>query len=142
MSTSGSDIQIGVVGSSDARQVEELEARRIDSLWTGGHIASRNPSPEAMVDATAVPHIAPTKFVDATMTTACRGVSTRVATTVAIELAVSWNPLMYSNTSAIRITTKINVMVLVRARQEFLSTMCEIALPQSRQRSMARSKRS
>jgi len=49
MSTSGSDIQIGVVGSSDARQVEELEARPIDSLWTGGHIASRNPSPEAMI---------------------------------------------------------------------------------------------
>jgi len=49
MSTSGSDIQIGVVGSGDARQVEELEARPIDSLWTGGHIASRNPSPEAMI---------------------------------------------------------------------------------------------
>ena len=49
MTMAGSDIQIGIVGSSDARQVEELEARPIDSLWTGGHIASRNPSPEAMI---------------------------------------------------------------------------------------------
>src|SRR5215212_3576139 len=69
-------------------------------------------SPEAIVDATAVPHSAPIRFVEAAITTACRGVRTRV---VAIELAVSWKPLMYSNTSAIRITTKINVMLLVRA---------------------------
>src|SRR3954469_20132430 len=75
--------------------------------------------PEAIVVATAVPHMAPTRFVQAAMTTACRGVRTRVATTVAIELAVSWKPLMYSNTSAIRITTKINVMVLVRASRVF-----------------------
>jgi alkanesulfonate monooxygenase SsuD/methylene tetrahydromethanopterin reductase-like flavin-dependent oxidoreductase (luciferase family) len=45
----GSDVRIGLVGGSDARQVHELEALPIDSLWTGGHIASRNPSPEAMV---------------------------------------------------------------------------------------------
>src|SRR6476661_4550785 len=70
-------------------------------------------SPEAIVVATAVPHRAPIRFVQAAMTTACRGVSTRVATTVAIELAVSWNPLMYSKTSAIKITTKINAMVLI-----------------------------
>jgi alkanesulfonate monooxygenase SsuD/methylene tetrahydromethanopterin reductase-like flavin-dependent oxidoreductase (luciferase family) len=49
MTTPGSDLQIGLVGGGDARQVEELEARPIDSLWTGGHIASRNPSPEAMI---------------------------------------------------------------------------------------------
>ena len=49
MTVPGSDVQIGVVGGGDARQVHELEALPIDSLWTGGHIASRNPSPEAMV---------------------------------------------------------------------------------------------
>src|SRR4051812_27343754 len=76
-------------------------------------------SPEAIVEATAVPHIAPIRFVEAAITTACRGVRTRVATIVAIELAVSWNPLMYSNTSAIRITTKINAMLLVRASGVF-----------------------
>src|SRR2546430_15570891 len=71
-------------------------------------------SPEAIVVATAVPHSAPIKFVQAAMTTACRGVRTRVATIVAIELAVSWNPLMYSNTSAVRITTKTSVMIVAR----------------------------
>ena len=49
MTAPGSDVQIGIVGGGDAREVRELEARPIDSLWTGGHIASRNPSPEAMV---------------------------------------------------------------------------------------------
>ena len=49
MTVEGSDVRIGIVGGGDARQVRELEARPIDSLWTGGHIASRNPSPEAMV---------------------------------------------------------------------------------------------
>ena len=33
-----------------ARQIEALEANApLDSLWVGGHIASRNPSPEAMM---------------------------------------------------------------------------------------------
>lgn len=32
----------------DARAIGELERMPIDSLWAGGHIASRNPSPEAM----------------------------------------------------------------------------------------------
>jgi probable F420-dependent oxidoreductase len=45
----GEGIRIGLVGFGDARTVQELEARPIDSLWVGGHIASRNPSPEAMV---------------------------------------------------------------------------------------------
>src|SRR5262245_39379949 len=40
-------------------------------------------SPDAIVDATAVPQSAPIKLVNAAITTACRGVSTRVATTVA-----------------------------------------------------------
>ena len=50
--------------------------------------------PEAMVLATAVPHSAPIRLVIAASITACPGVSTLVATTVAMELAVSWKPLM------------------------------------------------
>ncbi len=49
VSSSGNDVQIGIVGGGSARQVQDLEARPIDSLWTGGHLASTNPSPEAMV---------------------------------------------------------------------------------------------
>src|SRR5437763_573640 len=45
--------------------------------------------PEEIVLATAVPHIAPSKFVQAANTTAWRGVRTFVETTVAMELAVS-----------------------------------------------------
>lgn len=43
------DVKIGVVANGDARQARELEAMPVDSLWVGGHIASRNPSPEAMI---------------------------------------------------------------------------------------------
>src|SRR5690349_3184198 len=57
-------------------------------------------SPE-MVAATFVPKTkAAMKLNSAAHATACAGVSTRVATTVAIELAASWNPLRKSNTSA------------------------------------------
>ena len=60
-----------------------------------------------MVLATAVPHSAPSRLVIAASTTACRGVSTLVETTVAIELAVSWKPLMYSKTNATRRTVRM-----------------------------------
>src|SRR6185312_7738953 len=50
--------------------------------------------PEAMVLATAVPISAPIRLVTAARSTALPGVSTFVATTVAMELAVSWKPLM------------------------------------------------
>jgi probable F420-dependent oxidoreductase len=49
MTPLGSDVRIGIVAGGDARRVQELERQPIDSLWMGGHIASRNPSPEAMV---------------------------------------------------------------------------------------------
>ena len=50
--------------------------------------------PLPMVLATAVPNPnAATKLKNAAHTTARPGVSTRVETTVAIELAASWNPL-------------------------------------------------
>jgi probable F420-dependent oxidoreductase len=42
-------IRIGVVASGDAQQAQDLEAREVDSLWVGGHIASRNPSPEVII---------------------------------------------------------------------------------------------
>src|ERR1017187_2642877 len=45
--------------------------------------------PEAIVAATAVPKNAPMRLVTAASITACRGVSTLVETTVAMELAVS-----------------------------------------------------
>src|SRR5215218_1501255 len=56
------------------------------------------------------------KLNRAAQRTASRGVSTRVETTVAIELAASWKPLVKSNTSA-RMTM---VMTLSRARSGML----------------------
>src|SRR5687768_3190618 len=68
-------------------------------------------NPEAIVLATAVPQKAPIRFITAARITACPGDNTLVATTVAIELAVSWKPLMNSNTSAARITTSRRVNI-------------------------------
>ena len=51
--------------------------------------------PEPTVFATAVPKVnAATKLKNAAQTTALPGESTRVDTTVAIEFAASWKPLM------------------------------------------------
>jgi hypothetical protein len=51
--------------------------------------------PEPTVLATAVPNTkAAMKLKNAAHTTACPGDSTRVETTVAMELAASWKPLM------------------------------------------------
>src|SRR5690554_1810689 len=78
--------------------------------------------PVAMVWATAVPASAPSRFMNAAMPTACIGESTLVATTVAIELAVSWNPLMYSNTSAVNTTISTRVSIPT-GPYEFFSTI-------------------
>jgi len=57
------------------------------------------------VCATAVPNVnAATKLKNAAQTTARPGVRTRVDTTVAIEFAASWKPLMKSKNSATRIS--------------------------------------
>src|SRR5579862_9895171 len=57
--------------------------------------------PLPMVVATAVPNVnAATKLKKAAHTTATRGDSTRVDTTVAIEFAASWNPLRKSKARA------------------------------------------
>ena len=44
-----SDIHIGFIAPADAKSVAAMEDLPIDSLWTGGHIASPNPSPEVMM---------------------------------------------------------------------------------------------
>jgi len=44
------ELKVGFAASGgDARGVAALEALPIDSLWAGGHVASRNPTPEAMM---------------------------------------------------------------------------------------------
>ncbi len=47
--TDSADVRIGLLGSGDARRISALEDEAIDSLWMGGHVASSNPSPEAMM---------------------------------------------------------------------------------------------
>jgi probable F420-dependent oxidoreductase len=42
-------LQIGFSAGADAARLAELEAAGVDSFWSGGHVASRNPSSEAMV---------------------------------------------------------------------------------------------
>src|SRR3954469_12016433 len=42
-------IKIGFVAGGDLDRARELEALPIDSLWTAGHVASDNPSPEALM---------------------------------------------------------------------------------------------
>src|SRR5580765_589865 len=56
--------------------------------------------PLPTVFATAVPLIAPAKFRTPAIRIATHGLNTRVEMTVATALAVSWNPLMKSNTTA------------------------------------------
>src|SRR3990172_11846875 len=59
------------------------------------------PFPTVVATATPKPKAA-MKLKNAAHATACRGVSTRVDTMVAIELAASWKPFMKSNASATR----------------------------------------
>jgi probable F420-dependent oxidoreductase len=42
-------LTFGVVAGGDLERISALEELPVDSIWTGGHIASPNPSPEAMV---------------------------------------------------------------------------------------------
>jgi probable F420-dependent oxidoreductase len=44
-----SDVSVGAVAMGDPEQMAALEALPIDSLWAGGHVASRNGAPEAMM---------------------------------------------------------------------------------------------
>src|SRR2546422_4525033 len=62
---------------------------------TVGSTTLRSIIPLPIVFAIAVPNTnAATKFQNAAQKTAAKGVSTRVETTVAIELAASWKPLI------------------------------------------------
>src|SRR5450631_3890784 len=47
-------LAIGVVGGAERADAMWLEGLPIDSLWAGGHVASRNPTPEAMVQLAAL----------------------------------------------------------------------------------------
>lgn len=60
-----------------------------------------------IVFATPVDTIAPTKFKNADMIIAMRGLKERVAIQVAIAFAVSWKPLIKSKASARTITRPI-----------------------------------
>jgi alkanesulfonate monooxygenase SsuD/methylene tetrahydromethanopterin reductase-like flavin-dependent oxidoreductase (luciferase family) len=42
-------LEIGIVAPATAEAVEQMEDLGVDSMWVGGHLASPNPSPEAMV---------------------------------------------------------------------------------------------
>src|SRR5437763_713207 len=64
--------------------------------------------PLPTVEATAVPVKAPTMLRTPAISTAVPGASTRVATEVAMALAVSWKPLMKSKTRAMA-TTRMSV---------------------------------
>ena len=46
--TSGA-LSFGVMAGAPDADVEHLESLPIESLWVGGHVASKNPSPEAMI---------------------------------------------------------------------------------------------
>jgi len=70
-------------------------------------------SPFVMVLATAVPTSAPARLVVAAMAMARRGVSALVETPIAMELAVSWKPLMYSNANATSRTVSRSSMIRV-----------------------------
>src|SRR5690554_2136977 len=84
-----------------------ISAHRISCEPTSTTPASIRP--DAIVLATAVPARAPIRFMLAARPTACIGDSTLVATTVAMEFAVSWKPLMYSKVSATRMTVSMRV---------------------------------
>ena len=46
----GSDVSFGLLmGGVEPPAVAELESLPFDALWVGGHVASPNPSPEALV---------------------------------------------------------------------------------------------
>jgi len=71
--------------------------------------AARSTNPLPIVFATAVPNRKTARKLNAAaQTTAAEGDSTRVETTVAMEFAASWNPLMKSKASAITTTASTN----------------------------------
>src|SRR2546428_10408660 len=90
----------------------QVMAPRIPASTAACVIAVASTRPWPIVFATAVPVMAPRKFRPAAMRIACQGASTRVAMTVAIAFAVSWEPLMKSKMTAKTITTPSRTSVL------------------------------
>src|SRR6266567_1636363 len=90
--------------------------------------------PLPIVEATAPPSSAPVRLKKAAIAIALRGVRTRVETTVAMALAASWKPLLYSKMMAAT-TTEKNVNTRT-ACYEYLSATCRMIFPASRQRSI------
>src|SRR6266581_1466669 len=89
----------------------------------------------AMVAATLVPKMRnATKLKNAAQNTAIFGVSTRVDTTVAMELAASWKPLKKSNARAMAMTT---TRPAVTTDQACIKTMDSSVLATSSQPSIA-----
>ena len=79
---------------------------------TVGSTIERSIKPLPSVFATAVPRPnAATKLKNAAHTTAVAGLKTRVDTIVAIEFALSWNPLMKSKMNATRTIARTNQTV-------------------------------
>src|SRR5688572_9728315 len=75
--------------------------------------------PPVMVLATAWPVSAPTKLRTAAIPIAAAGLRTRVATTVAMALAVSWKPFMKSKATAKR-TTRMSSVQAMKPRSGIL----------------------
>src|ERR671914_2911631 len=90
----------------------------------GGVISSASTMPDAIVAATSSDRNAPTKFRVAAKLTATRGFIARVEIDVATALAVSWNPLVKSNASAVATTIQRTTSVsMVAVGYAFLITM-------------------
>ncbi|OHV30433.1 hypothetical protein BCD49_33850 [Pseudofrankia sp. EUN1h] len=45
---------MGILSGDDLKRAAAMEELPIDSLWTGGHVASRDPSTEAIGRATPI----------------------------------------------------------------------------------------
>ncbi len=118
------------------------------AITTSSVIASWSTMPFAIVAATATETNAPAKLRTAALKTATRGLSARVETLVAIELAVSWKPFVKSKNSAMATTaTRVRFICVsssrrVRAGYAFLTTMFAITFAAVSQLSSARSSRS
>src|ERR1051325_11482202 len=81
--------------------ISQMMAPASPARITVASTAAGSTSPWPIVLATAVPNKnAAMQLNPAAHTTAADGVSTRVDTTVAMEFAASWNPLMKSKHSA------------------------------------------
>ena len=59
MVSTGGGLSFGLMTGGPDADVAYLESLPLESLWVGGHVASKNPSPEAMVALTLGPLMLP-----------------------------------------------------------------------------------